>query len=512
MSITHEYAQSDDGSVRHISQVAVEYRKAHILTCLGCGLKMQAVLNVTRTQPFFRHSGDRCALETYLHKLGKKLFKELFEKNRRLGKPLTVDYHIIHQCGVEKCKYGWVQNCRRQDEIKKYDLLTRFTDIEIEKRDSATGLTPDILLSNAKGDKLYIEIYVKNPVTEEKEKKSSGIPIVEIHLESEEDLKKFHIEEGTTITDLQEFDIKKFNLDKIIKEMPYCTEEIRRARDSFKNFYTKIIETDGVFFISYAGGGKCDRECPFFATSRCLNGRGYSKIDLAHSYRKILGDECEYDCLVYQDEQLNKVRFAFTVGLLMEYKNNAVPTIQFSLKPWNNIFSWRPDNIVEKNSDSIAYRNFEWKNLWLCEKYDFKGFVLDKNGFCRLLEPNRIDKIYKEILAMGLSVEDYLIMGCSLQQPFQLFPDIYLSKAILTFFRNMSKMVKGCLLCNSCGEPSTCNSIYCTKYDKCVPADEAKSCEMYEVGRNWIDDYPSMDDIMRLVERSYRENRLKGIR
>jgi len=507
--ITYQFAQSDDGSVRHISQVTVEYRKSHKLTCLGCGEKIEAVLKVTRTQPFYRHSGTKCSLETYLHQMGKKLFRELYEKNRRLGVPLNVDYHVIHQCGTEKCKYGWSRQCKSQDQSKKYDLLAKFTDIEIEKKDPATGLTPDILLSNAMGDKLYIEIYVKNPVTEEKEKKSSGIPIVEIHLESEDDLKKFQIEGETTITDLEEFNIRKFNFDKIIKEMPYCTEEMRRARDSFKEFYTGIIATNGNFSISYASEGSCGRNCPYFATSRCLNGPGQSKINLAHTYRKILDDECGYDCLVYQDEYSNKLRFAFTVGLLTEYKNNAIPTMQFGLMFRNNTFLWNRDNIVKKQSNSVAYHNFDWKNLWACEKYEFTGFVLEKNGFCRMLKSKHIDGIYEEIRAMGSLVEDYLIMGCSLQQPFQLFPDIYLYKAVLNLFRNMGKVVENCLLCSLCGESSNCNSICCMKFDKRVPADAAKSCEKYEVGSNWIDDYHSMDDVIRLVEQSYRENRLK---
>ena len=507
--ITYQYARSDDDSVRHISQVTVEYRKSHKLTCLGCGEKIEAVLKVTRTQPFYRHSGTKCSLETYLHQMGKKLFRELYEKNRRLGVPLNVDYHIIHQCGAEKCKYGWSRQCKSQDQSKKYDLLAKFTDIEIEKKDPATGLTPDILLSNAMGDKLYIEIYVKNPVTEEKEKKSSGIPIVEIHLESEDDLKKFQIEDETTITDLEEFNIRKFNFDKIIKEMPYCTEEMRRARDSFKEFYTGIIATNGNFSISYASEGSCGRDCPYFATSRCLNGPGRSVKNLASSYRKILEGECENDCLVYQDENSNKLRFAFSVGLLTEYKDKAIPTMQFGLMFRNNTFSWNRDNIVEKQRNSITYHNFAWKNLWACEKYEFTGFVLKKNGYCRLLKSKRIGEIYEEIRAMNASIEDYLIMGSSLQQPYQLFPEIYLYRAVLNFFHNMGKMVKSCLLCRSCGAPSNCNSIYCMKLDKNIPSDAARSCENREFGANWIDDYHSMTDVLRLVERSYWENRLK---
>lgn len=355
MSVTYQYAQSDDGSEKHISQVTVEYRETHKFTCVGCNKKMEAVLNVTRTEPFYRHSGTRCSLETYLHRMGKKLFKELFEKNRRLGAPLNIDHHIIHQCGVEKCKYGCSQNCRSQDKLRKYDLLAIFTDIAIEETDTTTGLAdrliPDILLTNAMGDKLYVEIYVKHPVT--KEKIASGVPIVEIHLESEDDLKKFQIEDETTITDLEEFDVRKFNFDKIIREMPFCTEEMRRARDNFKEFYARILESNGNFSISYAGEGKCGRDCPYFATSRCLNGPGRSKINLAHTYRKILDDECEYDCLVYQDEDSNKLRFAFSVGLLMEYKNNAIRTMQFGLRPRNNFFHGK--KIILSKSNVIVF-------------------------------------------------------------------------------------------------------------------------------------------------------------
>ena len=218
-------------------------------------------------------------------------------------------------------------------------------------------------------------IYVKHPVSNEKV--LSAVPIIQIHLESEDDLKKFQIEDASTITDLQVFDIKYFNFgDQIIKEGPYCIEEMERARDSFKEFYNEIIARNSYFLISYPSEGKCGRNCPYFAISRCFNGRSQSKIDLAHRYRKILDDECGYDCLVYQDASYNKLRFAFSVGLLNEYKTDAVPTIQFALALKNYLFPWKQENFVEKQLDSVAYHNFEWKNLGVCEKYEFTGFIL----------------------------------------------------------------------------------------------------------------------------------------
>lgn len=234
MSITYQYAQSDDGSVKHVSQVTVEYRKSHLFTCLGCGSKLEAVVNVTKRLPHFRHSESKCSLETYLHQLGKRLFKELFEKNKMMGVPLFVDYEIEHQCGIEKCKYGKNEKCYGKSDNTKLDLLAKYTSLEVEKFDSATGLTPDILLTNSDGDKLYVEIAVTHTSTEEKI--ASGIPIVEIYLEKEDDLKGFQTENGLTVTDLNGLNV-------------VCFTPNLKTNSEGNLGYNKITHPNIVFFI-----------------------------------------------------------------------------------------------------------------------------------------------------------------------------------------------------------------------------------------------------------------------
>ena len=79
MSVTWQYALSNDGTLKNISDVTDAYRKVHDFTCFGCDKHLTAVLGKKR-ELHFRHAPDCiCKPETYLHQLGKKMFVELFE-------------------------------------------------------------------------------------------------------------------------------------------------------------------------------------------------------------------------------------------------------------------------------------------------------------------------------------------------------------------------------------------------------------------------------------------------
>lgn len=514
MSITYQYALSDDNTVKHISAVSEDYRNNHQFTCLGCNNRMSAVLGNKR-ENHFRHCRDcDCSKETYLHKLGKKLFKELFEKNRMLGIPLSIDYEVKHQCGVHKCKYGKTEQCFGMTEKGKLNLLEQFTNIDLEKYDPATNLTPDILLSNANGNKLYVEIAVTHISTEDKI--SSGVPIIEIYLETEEDLKGFQTATGLTVTDLNRLKITSFNMaNSLIADGPYCTIEMLKARNSFKDDYEKTLRKNGKFVINFPSGKHCEKDCPYFKNNRCQNTLTCSSFDLASKFKQIVEKECSGDSLVYVDEKGNKMRFAFSVGLSNDYKfDDGIRTIQFALKLNNGIFPWEEPCMIIRDSDDIRYHNFKLKNLLSCGDYDFKGFILHNNGRCIPITSKYIGNIYNEIQKNKLSLSDYLVMGNSLQESYQFFQGDELYKAVLCIFLKNGKKVRNCFLCRFCrknyGKGIRDNHpVYCKRFYKTCSSGEAVECRCYEINGNSIDYYQRNSALVDLLEECYKDNRLK---
>ena len=514
MSITYQYAQSDDGFVKHIREVSVEYRKDHQFACLGCGSKLEAVVNVTKRLPHFRHSESKCSLETYLHQLGKRLFKELFEKNKMMGVPLTIDYEVEHQCGTDKCKYCKSEKCYGRFENRKLDLIEKFTSIEVEKYDTATGLTPDILLSNANGDKLYVEIAVTHISTEDKI--ASGVPIVEIYLETEEDLNGFRTENGLTVTDLNRLNVVCFNMvNSVVNDEPYCTLEMLKARNSFKDYYAKTLRNNEGFVINFPSGRHCEKNCPYFKTVRCLNAMTCSSFDLTSKFKCIEDKECTDDSLVYADEKGNRIRFAFSVGLSSGYVfDDGMRTIQFGLKLNNGIFPWEEPYMIIRESDDIKFHNFKLKNFLSCGDYQFKGFMLTKDGRCTPVRYEEIPSIYEKLKAMEKTLCDYVVMGNSLQESYQFFPGDDVFKAVLCLFLKNKRNVRNCFLCQHCRKNwkkgvVDDNPVYCKKHYKTCRSGNAVDCGYYEINERSIDYYQRNWDLVELLDECYRDNRLK---
>lgn len=512
MSITYQYAQSDDGSVKRIQQVTLDYRKNHLFTCLGCGQKMEAVI-VTKKSPFFRHSESKCSFETYLHQLGKRLFKELFEKNKMMGVSLTVDYKVEHQCGIAKCKYCKSEKCYGQSENNNLDLLEKFTSIEIEKYDVTTGLIPDILLSSANGDKLYVEIAVTHNSTEEKI--ASGIPIVEIYLETEKDLNGFQTENGLIVTDLSKLNVACFNMpNSPIIDEPYCSLEMLKARNSFKDYYAKTLMDNEKFVINFPSGEKCERDCKYFRTVHCLNAMTVSSFDLAGKFKRIVDAECNDDSLVYSDENGNKIRFAFSVGLSDEYKfDDGIRTIQFGLKLNNGIYPWEEPCMIIRESNDIRFHNFKLKNLLSCGDYQFKGFMLTKDGRCTPIMSEEIAGIYDKLKAAGNSLCDYVVLGNSLQKTYQFFQGDDLFKAVLCLFLRNNRLVRNCFLCWNCrrnpGKAVDGKPVYCKRFDKTCRSGEAVECRAYGINNNSVNYYQRNGSLVELLTECYKDNRLK---
>jgi len=157
--------------------------KSQSFTCLGCGEKVGAYAINTKIQAaHFRHtdnlsgSGTGCrSYESYLHNLSKRKFAENFQYISVFE--LKRDMHRL------QCKSAKHDNCfsLHNDVI---NLKERYPHVKIEKRDG--NFVPDCLIYNDDGDKIYIEIKYKSPISVKK--RNSGIPIIEISVSSEKEI------------------------------------------------------------------------------------------------------------------------------------------------------------------------------------------------------------------------------------------------------------------------------------------------------------------------------------
>jgi hypothetical protein len=134
----------------------------------------------------FKHKAGRpqnCADETYLHQLGKlTLFNALSDAIKN-NKPFPLKRRQSIICDLHEAKFGTI--CRSQTRCFSDDLARRFDIVEMEK--GVSGFIADLLLTSSEtGDKLVVEIAVTHQSTEEKI--SSGLSIVEIEINSENDI------------------------------------------------------------------------------------------------------------------------------------------------------------------------------------------------------------------------------------------------------------------------------------------------------------------------------------
>ncbi|EHI9301589.1 hypothetical protein NB520_08935 [Vibrio antiquarius] len=183
-SVQYAYALGEDGILTHISKA----QRAHSYTCFGCGSRLNPVLGEINAK-HFRHIGESCSLETYLHKTAKEVFFYLYQQALNSHKPIALELERNVSCSSSRL--GLLRNktnqCCSRTVPARYDLTKFFDQVELEKRDEITGLQPDVMLSDSSSTRrCYIEICVTHPCTQDKI--DMGIPIVEFYIQSVYDI------------------------------------------------------------------------------------------------------------------------------------------------------------------------------------------------------------------------------------------------------------------------------------------------------------------------------------
>lgn len=168
-----------------IEKVDKNERHAHTYKCMGCGAEMIAKIGEKKA-PHFAHkvNVENCSSETYLHKLAKRLIREKFEK----PDPFNIMYHRIGSCSnINECPFGNKTECEviqpNTINLKQY-YDTCKEEVQIN------GFVADLLLTNStkpEREPVLIEVCVTHECT--KEKLDSGLRIIEIKVESEDDIR-----------------------------------------------------------------------------------------------------------------------------------------------------------------------------------------------------------------------------------------------------------------------------------------------------------------------------------
>jgi hypothetical protein len=262
--IQYKYALSKTGEVICIDSLTEKDRIDY--ECLGCGNILRPVLGKIR-QKHFRHKFQQaCSLETYLHRIGKKLFIEKYNECLAFGSPYTIEFKIPVFCN--SCQYGPCPDSK----IITYDLTAEFKLINEEKRDG--NLRPDILLESELGEKIYIEIAVNHFSSEEKI--SSGNRIIEFEIQQEEDLEIFKKEKLDASGDK----IRAYNFNLQPEEVPLqnsCRNFHlhRRGKGMFVEKYQDCLTFNDHYTIELGVPVYCN-SCQYGPCSKGLRKKSYN--------------------------------------------------------------------------------------------------------------------------------------------------------------------------------------------------------------------------------------------
>jgi len=193
------YAQTADGTVVDADTLAQRgLADADTFFCIACDHPLIPKVKGTQRRPHFaHHPGTTCNPETYLHRLGKQLFADVFNECVEKGEPFFIE--LTHPSVCRKFEDILGSPCNLEKSLTNtYDLTHFYNEVRLEKRQGE--FIPDLLLFNRERleRRLFIEIVVTHFLSEKKERSSERI--IEIPLESEADLEKIRCRRLTSKT------------------------------------------------------------------------------------------------------------------------------------------------------------------------------------------------------------------------------------------------------------------------------------------------------------------------
>lgn len=233
-NIQYAYALNEQGEVVSINRINQTNRNQYF-KCLSCNNELIPRLGTEKAHHFAHKISIHCSGETYLHRLAKIIFEHVYRDCLTYNRPFYLDYPEFESCGHFFKQYKLT--CGKKESMGSINLIQYFPEIEVEVADG--NFVPDILLSNPKGEKIYVEFAVSHSCS--LDKMESGIRIIELSIMSEEDvlgLYNRHISRNTTAIKFYNFKKKTHYIDLCGGD---CAEEFPAfyVYGSGKSYFTK---------------------------------------------------------------------------------------------------------------------------------------------------------------------------------------------------------------------------------------------------------------------------------
>jgi hypothetical protein len=182
-NIRFSKAYDENAVIIDISDIkSQKISKQQEFTCVGCGEKLRPRTGEIRAAHFWHYKSDACAFETYLHKLGKEIFRKEFERRKLERMPFTLRLPEKQICN-KYARFGKTCTSYKRDS-KQVNLILEYPEIQIETQKGE--FIPDLLIYNPRQNTfVFIEIVFSNAPSQEKYE--SGHPIIQINATCEED-------------------------------------------------------------------------------------------------------------------------------------------------------------------------------------------------------------------------------------------------------------------------------------------------------------------------------------
>ncbi len=152
--------------------------------CLSCGHEIVAILGEKRIK-HFRHkviTEINCSPETYLHKITKIKFYEIYQNCLNDNKPFNIKIFMNQECNFYQNDF--LLTCKLEPQKMTFDLTKYFKKISMESREQS--FIPDILLESENQEKIFFEVAVTHLSSQEKI--NSSYRIIEFMVSSEQDI------------------------------------------------------------------------------------------------------------------------------------------------------------------------------------------------------------------------------------------------------------------------------------------------------------------------------------
>lgn len=154
--------------------------------CLGCGRELVAKIKGEHRVKHFAHKSlHSCSNETYLHRVGKEMFRTKYEWCLKNNEPFEIERDFDLFCYKKVPLTG--QPCPVGKKMsKRFDLTITYDALRLEQRDG--DFVPDVLLFDSSNptNTIYVEIAVTSMLS--LKKKRSNNVIIELKIEKEDDL------------------------------------------------------------------------------------------------------------------------------------------------------------------------------------------------------------------------------------------------------------------------------------------------------------------------------------